>query len=142
MWYSIEVLDGATSAAGWAETWSDALIGTGLHAGASDWAWHRHSWGVVFEVELADETAWDAFRAEPVVRAALDAVPDPLSGLIVYRGRGGSAGTVEPRKPKPMVGSGSAAIPLPWDDWAEQPADLWALAAGVGRRPLAVGSPA
>lgn len=113
-WYSIEVFDGATSASVWAEAYRDALMETAVTSGASDWSWHRHTWGVVFEVCFDDEQAWDAYADLPVVRAALDAVPDPLTGLIVYRGRGGSSGSPFPRKPRPMVGSGSAALPLPW----------------------------
>jgi hypothetical protein len=114
-WYSIEVFDGATSASVWAEAYRDALMETALTSGASDWTWHRHTWGVVFEVCFGDEQAWDSFMSLPVVRAALDAVPDPFTGLIVYRGRGGSSGAPYPRKPRPLVGSGSAALPLPWD---------------------------
>jgi hypothetical protein len=49
------------------------------------------------------------------VVAALDAVPDPVTGLIVYKGRGGSSGSPFPRKPKPLAGSGSAALPIPWE---------------------------
>jgi hypothetical protein len=49
---------------------------------------------VVFEVLFGTEEQWDAFRALPIVRAALDAVPDPVSGLTwapepplrIYRG--------------------------------------------------------
>jgi hypothetical protein len=70
---------------------------------------------VVFEVSFDDEAAWESFTSLPAVRAALDAVPDPLTGLIVYRGRGGSSGASFPRRPRPLVGSGSAALPLPWD---------------------------
>lgn len=114
VWYSIEVLDGATSASVWAEAYRDVLIETAISHGASDWSWHRHTWGVVFEVSFGEEQAWEEFTALPVVRAALDAVPDPLTGLIVYRGRGGSSGAPFPRKPRPLVGSGSAALPLPW----------------------------
>jgi hypothetical protein len=139
-WYSIEVIDGAVSAAGWAEAWSDALSSAALSSGAIDWSWHQHTWGVVFETEFADEAAWEAFRELATVRAALDAVPDPISGLIVYRGRGGSAGSAEPRKPKPMIGSGSAELPLPWDFVNEWPVDLSALAGPTFRRPLLVGS--
>ncbi len=113
-WYSIEVFDGATSASVWAEAYRDALMETAVTSGASDWSWHRHTWGVVFEVAFADEQAWEDYANLPVVRAALDAVPDPLTGLIVYRGRGGSSGSPFPRKPRPLVGSGSAALPLPW----------------------------
>jgi hypothetical protein len=39
------------------------------------------------------------------VRAALDAVPDPANGLLVYRGRGGAAGGPRPRRPKPAPGA-------------------------------------
>lgn len=114
LWYSIEVFDGATSASVWAEAYTDALIETAITHGASDWSWHHHTWGVVFEVAFESEEAWDAFSGLAVVKAALDAVPDPLTGLIVYRGRGGSSGAPYPRKPRPLVGCGSAALPLPW----------------------------
>jgi hypothetical protein len=113
-WYSIEVFDGATSASGWADAYRDVLIETAITHGASDWSWHRHSWGVVFEVSFDAEQAWDGFTGLATIRAALDAVPDPLTGLIVYRGRGGSSGASFPRRPRPMLGSGSAALPLPW----------------------------
>jgi hypothetical protein len=113
-WYSIEVFDGATSASVWAEAYRDILMETAVTSGASDWSWHRHTWGVVFEVSFDDELAWERFASLSVISAALDAVPDPLTGLIVYRGRGGSSGSPYPRKPRPLIGSGSAALPLPW----------------------------
>jgi hypothetical protein len=115
MWFSIEVLDGAFSASLWSEAHGDALVEAAFLSGAKDWSWHRHSWGVVLELEVPDEAAWEAFRALPAVAAALDAVPDPVSGLIVYRGRGGSSSRPEPRKPRPLAGSGAAALPLPWE---------------------------
>lgn len=123
-WYSIEVFDGATSASVWAEAYRDVLMETAITSGADDWSWHRHTWGVVFEVSFSDEAAWESFVSLPVIRAALDAVPDPLTGLIVYKGRGGSSGSPYPRKPRPLIGSGSAALPLPWliTD------DLWSVA--------------
>lgn len=113
-WYSIEVFDGATSASVWAEAYRDTLIETAISHGASDWSWHRHTWGVVFELSFEAEELWEDFTTLPIIRAALDAVPDPLTGLIVYRGRGGSSGASFPRKPRPLIGSGSAALPLPW----------------------------
>lgn len=136
VWYSIEVLDGASSALGWAEAWSDTLIGNALGAGATDWAWHQHSWGIVFEVCMSDEAAWDAFRMRAGVLAALDAVPDPLTGLIVYRGRGGSSGSAVPRPPRPLRGSGSAALPLPVQPADQWFADLSGLAGPAAPRPL------
>lgn len=114
-WYSIEVFDGASSAALWSDMHGDPLLESALSTGAKDWSWHRHSWGVVLELEFADIKSWEAWRALPHVQAALDAVPDPISGLIVYRGRGGSSGTSRPRRPRPFQGSGSAALPLPWE---------------------------
>lgn len=125
MWMSIEVIDGAYSANSWADAHGDALVQTALIYGASDWNWHRHSWGVVFEVEFADDDAWDRYRASLSVQSALDSVPDPVTGLIVYRGRGGSAGFLSPRKPRPMAGSGAAALPVPVvEDWSDAWGDL------------------
>ena len=110
---SIEVLDGAFSASLWADAHGDSLIESAFTHGATDWSWHRHTWGVVLELCFEDEQAWERFRALPAVDAALDAVPDPVTGLIVYRGRGGSSGRPDPRKPRPLLGSGSAALPVP-----------------------------
>ena len=85
MWMSIEVLDGAFSANRWADAHGDSLVEAALSHGVMDWSWHRHSWGVVFELLFADEVEWERFRSSTAVQAALDAVPDPVSGLIVYR---------------------------------------------------------
>lgn len=115
LWYSIEVLDGASSASLWSEAYGDSLIENALASGAADWGWHRHTWGVVLELSFEDEAAWERFRGLPTVEAALDAVPDPLTGLIVYQGRGGDSSSPVPRRPRPLRGSGSAALPLPWE---------------------------
>ena len=115
-WMSIEVFDGSSSAASWQEAWGDRLVENALFSGASDWEWHRTSWGVIFEVAFADEEAWQSYRDSLGVTLALDAVPDPVTGLIVYRGRGGSSGTRNPRKPRPLIGSGAASLPLPLDE--------------------------
>ena len=71
---------------------------------------------MIFEVAFEDEEAWDAYRASLGVEVALSAVPDPVRGLIVYKGRGGNTGTRKPRKPRPLIGSGAAALPLPIED--------------------------
>ena len=114
-WYSIEVFDGASSAALWAEAHGDPLLESALSSGAKDWSWHRHTWGTVLELEFDDARSWEVWRSLAHVQAALDTVPDPVSGLIIYRGRGGSSGTSRPRRPRPLLGSGSAALPLPWE---------------------------
>ena len=82
-WWSIEVLHGEVSAFRWQEQHDSALIEAALTNGVRDGAWHADRWGVVFEVLFDTEEQWEAFRGLPVVRAALDAVPDPVS-----RGRG------------------------------------------------------
>jgi hypothetical protein len=126
-WYSIEVFDGAEPASRWADAYGDALSESAIVSGATDWTWHYHTWGVVFEVCFDDESAWDAYTALAAVRAALDAVPDPVTGLIVYRGRGGSTGSRFPRRPRPLAGSGAAALPLPWDLAWEEPLSVLSL---------------
>lgn len=125
VWFSVEVLDGASSASIWSEAYGDALVESAILSGATEWNWHRHTWGVVLELAFEEELSWDLFRSLLSVQAALDAVPDPVTGLIVYRGRGGSAGTSEPRTHGPLVGSGSAALPLPWDLWEDEPTDVF-----------------
>ncbi|HET7487164.1 MAG TPA: hypothetical protein VFJ85_04500 [Acidimicrobiales bacterium] len=122
-WMSIEVLDGVFSASRWADAHGDALVEAALSSGASDWAWHRHTWGVVFEVAFADEEAWERYRSLIGVQAALDAVPDPNFGLIISRGRGGSAGTRDPRRRPLLSGSGAAALPIPLIEALED--DVW-----------------
>jgi len=115
-WFSIEVLDGSFAARLWAEAHGDALIWRAQEHGATDWSWHHHTWGVVLEVELPDESVWEQFLASAPVQAVLEAVPSPTFGLITYRGRGGSSGARQPRKPKPVAGAGAVALPLPVED--------------------------
>jgi hypothetical protein len=112
-WWSIEVLHGGFSADRWRDSYSSALIESAITHGAVDWQWHRHSWGVVFEACFADDGDWDEFRALPQVRAALDAVPDLVNGLLIYRGRGGGAGTLSRRPRRPSAGAGALELPAP-----------------------------
>jgi hypothetical protein len=113
---SIEVLDGEYPASLWAEAHGDALIETAVLSSAIDWNLRHLRWGVVLELAFADEDAWDRFRAHPAVVAALDVVPNPVSGLLFYRGWGGSSSPREPRRPRPLAGAGAAALPLPLAD--------------------------
>ena len=115
MWFSIEVFDGASSAGLWSDVYGDAIVESAFGAGATDWSWHRNTWGTVLELDFEDEAAWEHFQTLPAVIAALDNVPDPVSGLLLYKGRGGSSGRVQPRKPRPLSGSGAAALPLPFE---------------------------
>jgi hypothetical protein len=89
-----------------------------------------------FEVEFGDDSQWEAFRAIPAVQAALDAVPDPVNGLLVYRGRGGGSGASSPRRPRPTAGAGAMALPEPasrsgpisppWPSWTVWPGRITA----------------
>jgi hypothetical protein len=111
-WWSIEVFDGSlSSAARWQDAHANAIVEAAISHGAYEWEWHRHSWGVLFEIAFRAETQWTTFRDLPVVRAALDAVPDPVNGLLIYPGRGGSSGRVQPRRPRPIAGAGAAPLP-------------------------------
>ena len=115
-WWSIEVFHGEFRASQWQQAYSSVLIESAISHGAIDWSWAEHPYGVVFEVLFGDEARWESFRWLPVVRAALDSVPDPVNGLIIYQGRGGGAGAVAPRRPRPAAGAGAAELPEPAPD--------------------------
>jgi hypothetical protein len=113
-WWSIEVFHSESQAASrWQDSYSEALIESAIANGAVEWAWSEHRSGVVFEVCLPDDAGFEAFRRLPAVLAALDAVPDPVNGLLVYRGRGGGAGARSPRRPRPTAGAGAVELPDP-----------------------------
>ena len=111
-WTSLEVLDGAFTASMWSEAWSDALAEAALSHGALDWKWQAHGCSVVLEVAFADAAGWERFHSCEAMRAALDAAPDPTA-VFVYFGRGATSGPTVPRRPRPMAGSGAAALSLP-----------------------------
>jgi hypothetical protein len=112
-WWSIEVLHGEFSAFQWQDGHDSELIEAALTNSALDATWHVGRWGVAFEVCFETAAEWEAFRALPVVRAALDAVPDPVNGLLIYRGRGGSSAAGKPRRPRPAPSASAMALPEP-----------------------------
>jgi hypothetical protein len=112
-WWSIEVLHGDSTAYRWQEEHDSELIEAALTNGARDGKWHAGRWGVAFEVLFDTEEQWERFRGLPVVRAALDGVPDPVNGLLIYRGRGGGAGSRKPRRPRPSPAAGAMDLPEP-----------------------------
>ena len=112
LWWSIEVLNGPFSADRWRDSHGRALFEAAVTHGALDWSWVPTTWGLVLEVEFPDVETWLAFRQLPGVQAALDAVPDPLRGLFVFPGRGGSDGALRPRRPRPHQGAGGATVPV------------------------------
>jgi hypothetical protein len=115
-WWSIEVFHSEFPAGRWRDSYRSILIESAVTSGAANWEWHEHRWGVAFEVEFGEDSQWEAFRAVPAVQAALDAVPDPVNGLLIYRGRGGGAGAGSPRRPRPTAGAGAMALPEPGAD--------------------------
>jgi hypothetical protein len=115
-WLTIEVFDGDLPASQWRESHGEALLLSALTNGGTDWTWHEHRWGVVLELAFDDEQRRDGFSSLPAVRAALDAVPDRVSGVLVYRGRGGGAGAGLPRRPRPAPLAGAVAAPEPDED--------------------------
>jgi hypothetical protein len=125
-WWSIEVLHGELSAFQWQQAYDSDLIEAALTNGALDGTWHADKWGVAFEVCFETQQEWEAFRELPVVRAALDAVPDPVNGLLIYRGRGGSSAAGKPRRPRPAPSAAAVSLPEPV---AEPYIDLTAISA-------------
>lgn len=111
-WWSIEIADGDMyEAAMWRDAYGEALTEAAVTHGAEEWDWVEVPWGVVLEVAFPDATDWARFRDLPGVQAALDAVPDPLAGLYIYPGRGGSSGANDRRRPTMPVGAGAAPLP-------------------------------
>jgi len=108
-WWSIEV-HGEPSATRWKAAYSSSLIESATSNGAVDWAWHEYRWGVVFEAAFDHGVQWEAFRALPIVQAALDAAPDPISRLLVHRSDG-SSGTPSPQRPTPLAVAGDLPEP-------------------------------
>jgi hypothetical protein len=115
-WLTIEVFDGEVPASGWRRAHENALIEAAVTNGASFWDWHITRWGVVLELAFDSDERLERFRFLPVVRAALDAVPDRDHGLVVYRGRGGGSGALVPRHPRPRPVADAAALPEPEPD--------------------------
>jgi len=110
-WWSIEVRDGVFSARQWRSAHAESLIEAALTHGARAWGWSSEPFGQVLELGFADDADWERFRALPAVTAALDAVPNPVSGLYVYPGRGGSSGAILPRRGPRPCGAGAAPLP-------------------------------
>src|SRR5262249_27417589 len=116
-WWSIEVFDASElPARRWKDSYQDDLTEAALTNGAIEWAWDEHRYGVGVRGRLDSDEQWEAFRALPAVRSALDGVPDPVNGLIVYRGRGGGSGPRKPRKPRPAPGASAMALPEPVEE--------------------------
>lgn len=112
-WLTIEVQDGLVPASLWQSGRGEALTEAAVTNGAVDWTWHTPRWGVILEIAFRDEESRTAYRALPVVQAALDAVPDPVRGLYVYPGRGGGGlfRARQPRRPAPVAGAAAVEEP-------------------------------
>jgi hypothetical protein len=116
-WWSIEVFSGdKLPASGWRYAYEDELTEAAITNGSLYYEWHDTEYGVIFEVLFPGDAEWESFRNLPAVRAALDGVPDPVNGLIIYRGRGGAAGSTKPRKPKPAPGAAALELEEPKEE--------------------------
>ena len=113
-WWSIEVFSSdKLPASAWRYAYEDELTEAAITNGALYYEWHDSQYGVIFEVLFPGDEQWESFRSLAGVRAALDGVPDPVNGLIIYRGRGGAAGSTKPRKPKPAPGAAALELEEP-----------------------------
>ncbi len=111
-WLTIEVFDAEYSASSWQRAHESFLTEAAMTHGASEVTWHRTRWGVVLELAFGTDESLERFRELPAVRASLDQVPDWAHGLVLYRGRGGGAGALVPRRPCPAPVADAA----PWPD--------------------------
>jgi hypothetical protein len=112
-WLTIEVFHAGNDAVMWRRAHARFLMEAALTNGAQDWEWIRTQWGVVLELDFIDEERRDAFRDLPAVRAALDAAPDPVNGVLIYPGRGGTSGARLPRGPRPAPFADAVEVPEP-----------------------------
>lgn len=116
-WWSIEVFSGEKlPGSAWRYAYEDDLTEAAITNGALYYEWHDTEYGVIFEVLFPADAEWESFRALPVVRAALDGVPDPVNGLLIYRGRGGASGSRKPRKPRPAPGAAALELEEPKEE--------------------------
>jgi hypothetical protein len=122
-WLTIEIQHGVMRADGWRRAHGESLIEAAVTNSAQGWQWHVPRWGVILELEFTDEAARDAFRALPAVIAALDAVPDPVSGVLVYPGRGGGSGAGKPRRPRLAPAAGAAEADRPRGEFLDLAVD-------------------
>jgi hypothetical protein len=116
-WWSVEISGSEFDISTWIGARGRDVIRTALEHGARDWEWVSGHWGVVLEFCFADPAAaeggWTVFIDNPLVKAALDAVPDPVGGLFFYPGRGGASPAVVPRRPRPAPAAATATLPEP-----------------------------
>jgi len=113
LWLTLEVQDAETSAHRWRDARGQALVEAALTHGARSWAWQEPRWGLILEVGFSDEAQREGFRQLPAVRAALDSAPDPVSGVLVYPGRGGSYGAAVRVHPRPSPSEDAAHAVAP-----------------------------
>jgi hypothetical protein len=112
---AIEILDAAFPASSWQGAYGDVVTNAAMSWGGLDWDWEEHPWGLLLKVAFPSEAEYEQWRTMPAIVAALDAVPDPVNGLIFHRGWGGTSGSGEPRRGRPLAGAGGAEVPLPED---------------------------
>ncbi len=143
-WLTVAVMDDIptsdaprVSARLWWENLGTRLVGAALQFSPQDFEVIFRSWGVVFEVSFANQSLADAFRAS----AAMHSVMEQLGSLRVEVTTGRGGGTTRarlPRHPRPLLGSGAAAIPLPLDDHDQIQVGSLFLESGQTPLPLAV----
>ena len=122
-WLTVCVLDDIptddrerVSAAAWWDAVGNQIVGAALHDGAQDFGVTMRSWGVIFEVAFANDDLAERFRESASMRAAIEQL-GPLR-LEVTSGRGGgTSGARLTRRPRPLLGSGAASLPLPEPEW-------------------------
>jgi hypothetical protein len=124
-WLTVAVIDNIptddaprVSARLWWENQGMRMVGAAVQFSAQDFKITFRSWGVVFEVCFANDLLADAFRDS----AAMQSVMEQLGSLRVEVTSGRGGGTTRsrlPRRPRPLLGSGAAELPLPLEEYEE-----------------------
>ncbi|MFI6029543.1 hypothetical protein [Amycolatopsis magusensis] len=80
------MLDAETSASEWRQAHGRAFLTTALRDRAMWWSWKRLEHGLAFEIAFRTDRIRDEFAGQPLIKAALAAVPDPHHGRIITVG--------------------------------------------------------
>lgn len=109
-WGSIEIFNGTDAAQIWADTHIDALVESAISQGAIDWNRNKTAWGVVLEVQFETDKSWKDFIESSSFKEIINRVPDPVNGVLIYRGRSIDGGRSARRPRPPRSGAGGAAV--------------------------------
>jgi hypothetical protein len=122
-WLTVAVIDDIptndaprVSARLWWENLGMRMVGAALQFSPQDFEVTFRTWGVVFEVSFASDAFATAYRESPAMLSVLEQLGSLRVEVTSGRG-GGTTRARLPRRPRPLLGSGAAELPLPLDEY-------------------------